>query len=64
MPVATRAPQGATKKEARQSWKSGRANDRKVQESVTPWTPKAQIGLAAVWTVWSVAACLVLLLSE
>lgn len=51
-------------KEARQSWKSGRANDRKVQESVTPWTPKAQIWLAAVWTVWSVAACLVLLLSE
>lgn len=42
----------------------GRANDRKVQESVTPWTPKAQIGLAAVWTVWSVAACLILLLSN
>lgn len=51
-------------KEARQSWKTGRANDRKVQESVTPWTPKAQIGLAAIWTAWSVAACLILLLSN
>ncbi|MEG0303677.1 hypothetical protein [Gordonibacter sp.] len=39
----------------------GRANDRKVQQSVTPWTPSVQIGLVAVWVVWSIIACLILL---
>lgn len=52
------------KKEARRTWKPGRADGRKAKESVAPWTPKAQIGLAAAWTVWSVAACLILLFGE
>ena len=64
MPISTNAPRRRGKKEARQTWKSRRANDRKVQASVTPWTPKAQIGLVAVWTIWSVAACLILLFGE